>query len=390
MKKYNVHHRPNGFQIGQFLSKRDLENEYKCDPIYIDETCTVECQGKILLVFLKQYIPRHILDMAYHYQQCASTETNNRGDAAGIKFSNDIRSKKKEDSGFEKSDIWVNSGLIGYYDSVNQREPCRETAFTRNHFQKYTAGIPFIEWISEQYKIYAPDEYNNQFIESRKSLDYLIGHSVYSTVTVNGDFRTALHVDKGDYPGGLGNLVVIEPSKQNSYIGGELMFPDYNVMVNVREGDLILMNVHERHCNNEITFPTQGLHRISFVCYLRKFLSNCSRIDKVYHKLNQSIGRVNSPARFWNTRRKLWYLLNRNPSELETFSLLDCVCSIETLLKMKHPIVEQYHNVIAKYRNIGTFYVSNDKQILVIRVRRSYVILSSKGKHTFFESLEVN
>jgi hypothetical protein len=74
--------------------------------------------------------------------------------------------------------------------------------------------------------------------------------------------------DKGDDDQGYGNLCVIERGK---YTGGETCLPQYGIGVDVREGDILLMDVHEWHANLPIQLE-KGAERMSVVCYLRKKL----------------------------------------------------------------------------------------------------------------------
>jgi hypothetical protein len=81
-----------------------------------------------------------------------------------------------------------------------------------------------------------------------------------------------MHTDKGDDEEGFGNLVVLE---RGEYTGGETCFPQYGLGVDVREGDVLFMDVHEVHGNLPMKSvkPAEGEKeaiRLSVVCYLRK------------------------------------------------------------------------------------------------------------------------
>ena len=59
--------------------------------------------------------------------------------------------------------------------------------------------------------------------------------------------------------------------KTGDYSGGELIFPEYDICVNIEQGDLLMFNPHIAHCNN----PIDGNGRISFVLYLREKMAEC-------------------------------------------------------------------------------------------------------------------
>jgi hypothetical protein len=143
---------------------------------------------------------------------------------------------------------------------------------------------------------------------------YRIADTAFSTLTVNMNFRTALHKDAGDYEGGFGNLSVIEWGR---YHGGETLLPRFGIGFNVRTGDFLALDVHEWHCNAPITetkedeaynrtlpdirtrdaktgvIGSQELYqRISFVCYFREKIQECIEKDTrdYYQKIDFDLG----------------------------------------------------------------------------------------------------
>jgi hypothetical protein len=202
----------------------------------------------------------------------------------------------------------VASGVIGNYEKTPfLGQPCRMTGYTRRGLKQYLHGIPFIEAIDREFKSLVPDAHKKQKAAVSKKPMYQIADTAFSTLTVNMNFRTALHKDAGDYSEGFGNLTVIEWGK---YHGGETLFPQYGVGFNLRTGDFVAMDVHQWHCNAPITEtkedtafnkslpdirtrdPTTGVvgsqelyQRISFVCYFREKLSECKEADtRDYYK----------------------------------------------------------------------------------------------------------
>lgn len=177
----------------------------------------------------------------------------------------------------------VNSGIAGFYDRYPRIPYCRMTSYTANHFDKFQMAIPFIEGVSDQFLGLIPTRWANQrkAIEAMKdSNNFRVGNSVYTTITVNKNYRTAAHRDAGDLPEGFGNLTVV--SNGIPWSGGYLIFPEYRVAVNVQPGDMLAMDVHEIHGNTEM-FSESGNHeRISVVCYFRQNMATCD--TKVYEE----------------------------------------------------------------------------------------------------------
>ena len=60
-------------------------------------------------------------------------------------------------------------------------------------------------------------------------------------------------------------------SEGGNYTGGKLILPEYRVAVNVRPGDLLLINNHFGiHGNDEIIVGDDKSDRYSLVCYFRE------------------------------------------------------------------------------------------------------------------------
>ena len=216
----------------------------------------------------------------------------------------------------------VASGVIGYYEKTPfLGQPCRMTGYTRRGLKQFLHGIPYLEAIDAQFKKLVPDAHKKQLAAVSKKPMYQISDTAFSTLTVNMNFRTALHKDAGDYSEGFGNLSVIEWGK---YHGGETLFPRYGVGFNLRTGDFVAMDVREWHCNAPIvetkedaeynkSLPdirtrdaTTGVigsqeryQRISFVCYFREKLEECIEKDTrdYYQKIDFNVSEETTKAR---------------------------------------------------------------------------------------------
>ena len=57
---------------------------------------------------------------------------------------------------------------------------------------------------------------------SKKKIDFKIHDTVFTTVTVNKNFRTAAHYDAGDLKEGFGNLAVLQTGE---YSGAYTVIP---------------------------------------------------------------------------------------------------------------------------------------------------------------------
>ena len=163
----------------------------------------------------------------------------------------------------------VNSGIAGWFDRYPRIPYGRATSYTANNFDKFKMSYPFLQSLARGFKELLPWRYGNQ-MEAASKVDpaFLVPGTPFTTVTVNKTFRTACHYDAGDLTTGLSNLLTL--SNDGNYTGGYLVAPEYRVAVNVRPGDLLLINNHEVMHGNTPIECAEGSERISLVVYFRE------------------------------------------------------------------------------------------------------------------------
>jgi len=164
----------------------------------------------------------------------------------------------------------VFSGIAGWYDRYPRIPYGRATSYTRDYFDLFQKSFPFLQRLNEGFRDLVPWRWSNQ----RKAADkldpqFLVPETVFTTITVNKNFRTAAHLDAGDFSDGLSNLLVV--SNGGEYEGAYLVAPEYRIAIDVRPGDLLLINNHEViHGNTPIKLKNPSAERISLVCYFRE------------------------------------------------------------------------------------------------------------------------
>ena len=259
-------------QQGQFL---DFSPEWTLiKNASIPETRIYDRHTNKLIAYLKRNaISSDICQLAIqHFLPIAKKhDSTNRGMAAGTIHRDVIYDK------FEKS-ASVHSIILGYFDSTNGKLPCRLTKYSKDYFDHYQQGLPFIQAMNSCFQSLCPDAYQRQYAAASNS-GFYIQDTAFSTLTVNYNFRTALHVDKGDFKDGFGNLVVCSKDLE----GGYVLFPKYQLGIQLNTGDYLAMDVHQYHCNSPMHINTDG-YRLSFVGYFRSSLSKCREKNKQYEK----------------------------------------------------------------------------------------------------------
>lgn len=228
-------------------------------------------QKKILFKFRKNVVPKKLMDIArsvyeQHMKKAKGTSFKDTSENGDKKYT--YRSYKSKISGF------YDRALINHFSLINTKTVCRTTAFTKNNFKEWTTAIPFFETVAKYYKELAPNHYKRQInLFKQCPPGFQIGKTPFTTITTNYNWRTACHKDTGDFPDGMGNITVVG---DDSYQGGFLGFPQFKVAVDVRPGDILIMDVHQYHCNTELKADDNNV-RLSFVCYFRKNTVNCTK-----------------------------------------------------------------------------------------------------------------
>jgi hypothetical protein len=244
--------------------------------LILNEECDVYGENNVLLMkFRKNKLSEKNCNLFYDntIQFATNSKSSNRITASGNKGK--ILGKGKTIGSTQKT----MTNIIGYFDRFGPSQnfllsktkkkfplSIRETYFTKSQPQKYANTHPLIEEINLQYKKLVPSHYQKQHAVSSQT-PFHISNTVFSTVTINVNFQTQIHKDKGDYQEGFGNITVIS---KGEYKGGETCFPQYGVGVNVRTGDILFMDVHQYHGNLPIVKEKPTDIRMSIVCYLRE------------------------------------------------------------------------------------------------------------------------
>lgn len=163
------------------------------------------------------------------------------------------------------------SGVAGFYDRYPRNPYGRVTSYSAAN-PKWERAFPYLKRLNEYFRELVPGKYAAQKLAADK-LDprFLVPDSVFTTITVNKNFRTAAHRDAGDLSEGFSNLAALTGPEGKAWTGAYLTFPEYRVAVNVRPGDLLLVNNHEGiHGNSAITSPIEESDRCTLVCYFRE------------------------------------------------------------------------------------------------------------------------
>lgn len=194
-----------------------------------------------------------------------------------IKYVNYIEKKCISGTSYA-APIW--SGIAGFYGRYPRIPYGRATSYTEKNFEIFKECYPFARKLDKEFERLLPERYRKQKNYSdRLDNKFLIGEdTTFTTITVNTtakdrNARMACHTDAGSLNPGFSNLTVITKDGK-SWKGGYLVTPEVRAAINVRPGDLLLIdNMRIIHGNTEIEAPDSGeddMLRMSLVFYFRE------------------------------------------------------------------------------------------------------------------------
>ena len=231
--------------------------------------------GELLFRFRKGEMPMDVLKAGVDNYKHSVALSNQRGDSAG-----GTQTDEKGNSGSPD----VTCGNVGYMDPGARTRYCRTTGFGRAHHDKFQAGRPFVDYIDMKYKELCPQKHANQIKTANETnANFVLWDTAFTTITVNKNFRTAIHQDDGDHPEGFGNLFVY---REGPWKKGYFTLIEYGVGVDMQNQDMLFVDVHRWHSNapaeidgEEVEFKEwpEGNIRYSFVLYYRTGLRTCKQ-----------------------------------------------------------------------------------------------------------------
>lgn len=197
--------------------------------------------GKPLAVYLPGALPEPLLESSYAtLHGLKSLQTDNRGLASGTE-------RVQSTPGSRTRTKLVSSSILGAFDPKPPFTYCRLTAWSGRETEKFSGLWPLFTAIGGQFQRHVPDRYAAQmeFVANTND-DWVIPGTPFTTITVNNTYPTGVHTDAGDLDEGFSTLACL---RYGAYRGGNLVFPEYRVAVNMGHGDVLLMDAHEWHGN---------------------------------------------------------------------------------------------------------------------------------------------
>lgn len=257
----------------QFLGQKLTQDNYDMLIDYDADVFTPE--GEILMRLRKNCIPNDVTARAFNVLRKIRAKTSNRT-VATLKGVGGRRIRKDgvvSHTWEVPKDMAIMSNIIGFYDRYVRFPYCRQTAFNANEAAEFEECLPFFQAITRAYQAADPERFAIQEDAVKKVHPaWIVPGTLFSTITVNQNWQTAVHTDKGDFKGGMGCITVL---RGGEFTGGSLVFPHYRIATHFDSCDLLLFNSHHLHGNVPIRGKVGGFERVSCVLYLREKMHQC-------------------------------------------------------------------------------------------------------------------
>jgi hypothetical protein len=258
------------------------------------------------------------------------------------KFAKEFKEEFISDTTYANS-IW--SGIAGFYGRYPRIPYGRPTSYTDHNREIFEKCYPFARKLDAEFKRLMPKrwERQNEYVKKVDS-KFIIGEdTTFTTITVNTttptrNARMACHRDAGSLNDGFSNLTVVTKEGKD-WTGGYLVAPEVRVAINVRPGDLLLIdNMKVIHGNTPIEPPQTGekdFLRMSLVFYFREDMKKLKSWE--YERTRREYvddRRLNPSHPLW---RKHWNGVSPNMwKEQEWYDYLSSKLGEEVLQKY-HP-----------------------------------------------------
>ena len=262
------------------------------------------------------------------------------------KYATEFREDYISDTTYANS-IW--SGIAGFYGRYPRIPYGRPTSYTDHNRETFEKCYPFARKLDAEFKRLMPERWEKQNIYV-KNVDskFIIGEdTTFTTITVNTttptrNARMACHRDAGSLNDGFSNLTVVTKEGKD-WQGGYLVAPEVRVAINVRPGDLLLIdNMRVIHGNTPIEPPQTGekdFLRMSLVFYFREDMKELKSWE--YERTRREYvddRRLNPSHPLW---RKHWNGVSPNMwKEQEWYDYLSSKLGEEVLQKYHPDAVE--------------------------------------------------
>ena len=262
-------------RIGAQLLKGTYAQAWHYDHVVSDDSICLTPDGEILAVLVADVLTQYAQREAYRNLNTIYGMPSNRATAV-YRGTSLPRIRKRDNSISRTRQVprsilemlerkGVRADVLGYLDPTPRIRKCRASAWSLNKPEVLKGTMPLVQQVDDVFRSWIPDRYAAQLAVVHRVPGWHLHGTAFTTLTINKNFRTAYHTDRGDLKAGFSCLTAM-----GRFTGGFLVIPRYRVAFNIRPGSVLMMDAHEFHGNTPITG-----NRISVVFYCRERITRC-------------------------------------------------------------------------------------------------------------------
>jgi hypothetical protein len=257
--------------VGEMLDERHFD-------VVLHEATTGHYGGRLVFSYLPHVLTHQECSLPFDIFRNRKGSTNQGAVAGKWRFvpegaeltGNGLQIRKRRSDGSLSTTQYSRSfdrTVFGYYPPEPRMPWCRAARFSARHEDDMERMHPFLVATNRIFRDALPEHWQRQTDFARRvSPDFVIRDTVWTGGVANRNKQTAAHTDGGDF--GFFALSVMEAGE---YGGAELILPAYRVAIDVRQGDLLLVDAREWHGNNTIIADPGNYIRLSIVLYTVAF-----------------------------------------------------------------------------------------------------------------------
>jgi hypothetical protein len=232
------------------------------------DTKVISPDGNTSAVLLRNAIPPPLHKLAFELLKTIDGRPSNRATAVGTRslpryVKGGTASPR---SGVAKTVLNVLEGrgvrqdILGYLD-----RPCRKTRLTERHPEMLNGNERLIKLVDQRYAQHLPTLHAKQWAVVEKVPRWRLWNTVFTTIYLGKNLRTAYHTDRGNLRGVMSAIMPM-----GKFTGGALVFARWRLSIAYRPGDLLLFDPQLLHGN----LPFEG-QRLSAAFYCAARIGDC-------------------------------------------------------------------------------------------------------------------
>lgn len=230
-----------------------------------DDAMVFKPNGELLCVYLKNGLTKELHDVGLGVLREIKDTTNLRVTAAG------------------SADMAVRSVQIGFIDRVARVDYCRMTGWTSKNTEQFSKMVPVLKQVNDLFAKYVPARYAAQkAMADKTSKDWLIPGTVFSTVSVQTNWKTCGHTDTRDLKEGFSCITAFT---EGTFDGFFFCYPKFKLGIKFSPGGVLLNDSHELHGNTPCTTPPETFTRITAVAFYSQNMWQCGTKEEEYAKM---------------------------------------------------------------------------------------------------------